>query len=194
MGLELITAPEEYPVTLEEAKLHCAVDTDITELDTHFSDIWIPAATQQAEQRTGRKLITQTWKVTREAFPASAISLPYPKLQAVNSIKYLDPDGVLQTMDPADYQVVTDELIGFVMPAYGKSWPGTRCYPGAVRIEFVSGFGAATAVPQSIKNWMLMALGTWYSNREGVVTGTIVSDLPRDFFAALLDPYVIPRM
>jgi len=192
MGLELITAPEEYPVTLAEAKL--AATEDGTGFDSAFENIWIPTATQQAQARTGRAFITQTWKMTREVFPCGAISLPYPSLREVNSIKYLDPDGALQTMDPADYQVVTDELIGFVLPAYGKSWPSTRCYPGAIQIEFEAGYGAAADVPQSIKHWILMAVATWYRQREGLVTGTIVTQLPRDFCEALLDPYIIPRM
>lgn len=192
MGRVLVTAPAELPVSLAEAKL--AVTEEGTAWDSAFNDIWIPAATSQAEGRTGRALVTQTWKLTLEAFPCGAVALPYPPLQSVSSIKYLDPDGALQTLADSEYQVVNDELIGFVQPAYGKSWPSTRTYPGAIQIEFIAGFGAAADVPRDIKNWILMAVSTWYRQREGLVTGTIVNDLPRDFFAALLDRHVIPSI
>lgn len=192
MGRVLITPPAELPVTLAEAKL--AATAEGTAHDSAFSDIWIPAAVSQAQSRTGRVFITQTWKLTLEAFPCGAIPLPYPPLQSVSSIKYLDLDGVQQTLDTSEYQVINDELIGFVRPAYGKSWPSTRHYPGAIEIQFVAGYGLAVDVPRDIKNWILMAVATWYRQREGVVVGNIVNALPRDFCVALLDNHVIPRM
>lgn len=192
MGRVLVTPPAVLPVTLAEAKLAAAAEG--TANDTAFNDIWIPAAVNQAQSQTGRVFITQTWRLTQEYFPCGAIPLPYPPLQSVSSIKYLDQDGVQQTLDTSEYQVVNDELIGFVRPAFGKSWPSTRNFPGAIEIEFVAGYGAADDVPRDIKNWILMATATWYRQREGVVVGNIVNTLPRDFCAALLDNYVIPRM
>ncbi len=187
MSLTLITPPATEPITVDEAKL--AATAEGTAYDAQFSGIWIPSAREQAEHRTGRALITQTWKLTLESFPALAIILPRPPLQSVTHIKYVDVNGNLQTLDAADYQVVTEALKGYVQPAYGKQWPACRPGPGAVQVTFVAGYGAASAVPRSIKVWMQMAVSTWYQQREGIVTGTIVNQLPRDFFAALLDAY-----
>lgn len=192
MRFELITPPAELPVTLEEAKL--AATEDGSAYDTHFENIWIPAATLEAESRMGgRAIITQTWRLTLDCFPRM-INITRSPLIEVLSVKYIDLDGVLQTVNPADYAIQKGGLDGLIYPAYEKCWPLTRNEPGAVRIEFTAGYGDAADVPASIKNWILMAVATWYRQREGIVTGTIVSQLPRDFCAALLDQYTIHRI
>lgn len=191
MGLIQTVAPNEEPVTLAEAKLHCKVDG--AEDDALLTAL-IVSARQQAEHRTGRALVTQQWELTLDRFPVDSLELPNPKLVSVESVTYLDADGVRQTLANTEYQVVTDELIGRILPAYGKSWPSCRVQPGSVVVSFTCGYGAAAAVPPSIKTWMLLAVGTWYGQREGIITGTIVAELPRDFFAALLDPYWVARV
>jgi hypothetical protein len=85
--------------------------------------------------------------------------------------------------------VVTDTLQGSVCPAYGASWPSARNEPGSIRIDYTAGYGSAADVPQAIKVWMLLVIGTWYSQREGIVTGVNVSEIPRGFWEGLLDPY-----
>ncbi|WP_137719346.1 head-tail connector protein [Methylobacillus flagellatus] len=191
MGLSVISAPEQEPITLALAKLEAGVDADITAFDSLFQSYWIPTAREQAEHRTGRALVTQTLRHTRDCFPGCAVRLPRPALQSVEHVKYIDPNGALQTLDPSRYQVVTDELLGWVLPAYGEAWPSVRAQPGAVQIQYVAGYGTPEQVPVSIKHWMLMAVATWFKQHEAVVTGTIVAELPRDFFAALLDPHSV---
>lgn len=153
----------------------------------------IIAARQQAEQRTGRALVTQQWKLMLDNFPRR-IELPKPALASVQTIKYMDTSGVQQTLDGGEYQVVTSELVGYVQPAYGKSWPAYREQPDSIEVTYTCGYGSASAVPQSIKQWILMAVGTLYAQREGIITGIIVAEVPRDFFAGLLDPYLVARV
>jgi uncharacterized phiE125 gp8 family phage protein len=191
MGLTLKVAPAAEPVTLAEAKLHCKVDG--TEDDALITAL-IVAARQQAEHRTGRALITQQWEQTLDSFPEDSVDLPKPNLVSVQSVTYLDADGVRQTLAGTEYQVVTDELVGRLLPAYGKSWPSCRVQPGSVAINYTCGYGNASAVPESIKSWIKMAVGTLYAQREGIITGTIVAEVPRDFFAGLLDPFVVHRV
>jgi uncharacterized phiE125 gp8 family phage protein len=188
MGLTLITAPTAEPVSLAEAKLHCKVDgADDDALITAL----IIAARRMAEQQTGRALVTQTWKLTFAAFPAAAIALPLPPLQSVASIKYYDAVGVLQTLDASAYTVHASGLVGLVVAAYGTSWPAARATLDAVEITFTAGFGNAAAVPQEIKQWMLLQIGTWYASRESAGAGNAASEVP--FVGALLDPYRILR-
>jgi uncharacterized phiE125 gp8 family phage protein len=190
MGLTLKVAPSVEPVTLAEAKLHCKMDSAD---DDALITALIVAARQQAEHRTNRALVTQQWELTLEAFP-DLIELPKPALVSVQSVKYLDDNGVLQTLASTEYQVVISELIGYIQPAFGKTWPSCRVQPDSVVVAYTCGYGAADAVPQSIKAWMLMAIGTMYNQREGIITGTIVAEVPRDFFAGLLDPYWVPGL
>lgn len=192
MSLIVITPPTEEPVTLAEAKLHCKVDG--TDDDTLITAL-ITAAREQAEHRTGRALCTQTLEAVLDMFPAG-IKLEKPPVLSVVSVKYLDTDGILQTLDPSAYELDKDSAPGWLVPAYGLIWPVTRPVPNAVRVRYTAGYGAAAAVPKSIKAWMMMAVSTMYNQREGFTVGNmnVANELPRDFFAGLLDPYWVPGL
>jgi uncharacterized phiE125 gp8 family phage protein len=137
-------------------------------------------------------LISAQWRYSLDAWPTNGIiEPPRPTLVSVQSIKYLDVDGVLQTLDAALYSVDTASEPGRIVPIWGEAWPSARLDVNAVRIEFTAGYANAAAVPQPIKAWMFLAIATWYAQREAVITGTIVSELPRGFWAGLLDAYTI---
>lgn len=187
MSLIIITPPATEPVSLAEARLHLKVDS--TDDDTLITAL-IVAAREQAEHRTGRAMITQTLEKVLDAFPAD-IELPMPPAISITSVKYLDTSGVEQTLASDQYSLDSDSEPGWLTPAYGVTWPATYSAPNAVRVRYTAGYGAASDVPQSIKSWMLLAIGTLYDHRNPVIVGTIVQDLPRDFLAALLDRYVI---
>ena len=189
--LTQLSPPAAEPLTLAEAKLHLRVDADITDDDSLITAL-IVTARQQAEHRTGRALISQQWRYAVDAFPVDSLDLPLPKLQSVQSVTYLDSNGVRQTLAGSEYEVITDELVGRLVPAFGKSWPECRLFPGSVQVSYTCGYGAAADVPQSIKAWMLLAIGAWYENREALTAGQPVAELPRCFWEGLLDPYWVP--
>lgn len=187
MGLTRLTAPSEEPVSLAEAKQHLRVDHSA---DDSLISALIATAREAAETRTGRALVSQTWRSTHAAWPQD-IALPRPPLVSVQAVTYLDDEGLRQTLAASAYQVITDSLVGSIVPAYGASWPSARNEPGSIRIDYTAGYGSAANVPQALKAWMLLALGTWYAQREAIVTGIIVTELPRAFWDGLLDPYMI---
>ena len=186
MGLTLTTAPDAEPLTLVEAKLHCKVDAND---DDALITALIVAARRLAEQQTGCALVTQSWRQTFDAFPAAAIALERPPLASVQTVKYYDTDGTLQTLGSGAYTVHTSGQLGLVAPAYGTTWPATRDRLEAVEITFTAGYGNAAVVPQEIKQWMLLQIGHWYENREAV--GERRDPLP--YVDALLDPYRVLR-
>lgn len=185
MALIRIAAPASEPLTLAEAKLHCRVDGN--DDDARIAG-FIIAARQQAEHETGRALVTQTWELVHDKFPEAFVLRKAP-IQSVESVKYLDgATGTQQTLAPADYLLDKDSEPGYVVPAYGKAWPATWPVPNAVRVRYICGYGDAAAVPQAIKQWMLLGIGTLYDQGETFVTGQIGS-IPDRFWAGLLDPY-----
>lgn len=203
MALALITAPTVEPITLAEAKTQCRVDSDLTDDDGLLGTL-ISAAREHAENLTKRAFISQTWEKTLDAFPgagwcaawptvpngATAIPLAMPPLLSVVSVKYVDTSGVLQTLDPASYKVDDRVLPGWVVPAYGYTWPTARLEPNAVRIRFTAGYGAAaTDVPTAIKAWVKLAVATLYKHRETTVVGKTVVEL--NSLDSLLDRYVV---
>ncbi len=189
--LSQLSAPATEPLTLAEAKLHLRVDADVTDDDSLITAL-IVTARQQAEHRTGRALVTQQWRLGLDQFPVDSLDLPFPKLQSVQSVTYLDSNGARQTLANTEYDAINDEMVGRIVPAYGKSWPDCRQHPGSVQISYTCGYGAAADVPQSIKAWMLLAIGAWYENREALTSGQPVAELPRCFWEGLLDPFWVP--
>jgi uncharacterized phiE125 gp8 family phage protein len=184
----VITAPTEEPVTLAEAKVHCKA-TDFTDDDALISSLII-AARQQAEHRTGRSLCTQTLELVLDEFP-DGFKLIKPPVSAVVSVKYIDTAGVQQTLNSANYSLDNNSEPAWLVPAYGLEWPLTLAVPNAVRVRYTAGYGAAAAVPDTAKTWIKVAISTMYSQREGIIDGRF-GEVPRDFFAALLDPLWIP--
>lgn len=123
------------------------------------------------------------------------IWLPFPPLQTVESITYVDQQlGTVLTLDPALYIVDKISEPGRIMPAYGTTWPLTQIQPNAVLIDFTCGYGdTATTVPACVKQWMLLQLGVAYENRELEILagrGTI-QHFP--FADRLLDPIRVRR-
>lgn len=187
-GLTLVTAPTDEPLAPIEVIQHLRLPAD-TDEDDLLAGL-VAAARDQAEARTNRALVTQTWRLTLDAFPdcEGAIVLPKPPLQSITSITYVDLNGTTQTLAPAAYQVDTSRLLARVAPAYGTYWPPTREQMNAVAVTFACGYGDAAAVPAGIKAAMKLLIGNWYENREATISGTIIAEVPFTV-DALFGPY-----
>lgn len=164
MSLKLITPAATLAVSLVEAKLHLRVDaSDEDALITTF----ISAATEMAEQATGRAIMPQTWELTLDAFPV-AFELTRIPVASVTSLKYWDTDGVQQTLGTMLYELSTasDFSAATVAPVYGATWPASREQINAVAVRYVAGWANAAAVPDSIKSWIKLQVGAMFENRE----------------------------
>jgi uncharacterized phiE125 gp8 family phage protein len=193
--LSLITGPTEQVLTIEEVKGYLRVDDG--EEDAIVGNL-IAAATQRLDGRDGilgRCLMHQTWQLALARFPASAITLPLPPTIGVLSVKYLDTNGQLQTLSEVAYRIIPGGWEGAqVIPAVGLSWPSVAPRsPDAVRVTFQAGYESVgsppqVAVPEPIRQAMLLMISDWYDQRSNVVMGTSVEPLP---FATetLLAPY-----
>jgi len=181
MALRLITPPEVEPVSLEEAKSHLRVDHDDDDL---LIANYIVGARQMAEKYTARAFVTQTWELVVDAFPTNEIMIPLPPLQSIVDINYDDAAGSLVSMSPLDFEVDTVSQPGWVVPLV-SGWPSTWDGINAVRIRFTAGYSPTTDsppdlvanIPTSLKNAILLQVGTLYASRESVVIGTIAGEI-----------------
>ena len=112
-------------------------------------------ARREAEQRTWRALLTQTWYYYLSEFPPDKdfIEIPLGNLQSVTSIKYKDSDGTETTMTvTTDYLVETNgDGYGRIVLPYGESWPTDVLHPSnPITIEFVCGWTTAASIPEDI--------------------------------------------
>ena len=191
MALKLITPASTYPVTLAEAKLHCRVD--LADDDTLITAL-ITAATEMAEQKTGRAIMTQTLELTLDAFP-DAFELTRVPAQSITSVKYYDTTGTQQTLSNTLYALDAADDFGFahISPVYAGVWPDTRDQINAVAVRYVAGYADAASVPQSIKNWILLMVSTMYANREteAYSSRAVSTTVQMQFVDRLLDRYVV---
>jgi uncharacterized phiE125 gp8 family phage protein len=191
MALKLITAATTYPITLADAKLHCRVDTNA---DDALINALITAATELAEQKTGRALMTQTWELTLDAFP-EAFELTRVPVQSITSLKYYDTAGVQQTLSNALYSLDSADEFGYayVVPVYNGAWPTSRDQINAVALRFVAGYTDAAAVPEGIKQWIRLMVSTMYENREteAYSSRAVSTTVQMRFVDGLLDRYTV---
>lgn len=187
MQLQTITPAAGMPVTLDELKLHARVDSPHE--NNLLTDL-IAVATEYLDGKSGllgRSLITQTYRLTLDAFPAE-IALPLPPAQAVTSITYIDAEGAVQTLDPSAYRLIGSDP-GKVIPV--NSWPSTKTDPEAVKIEFRAGYGDLAAdVPAAIKRAILEHCTFFYETRSMISFASAPSIVPMGY-DALIEPYRI---
>ena len=204
MPLQLVTPPAEEPVSLAEAKQHLRVDGGDDDL---LIGSLITAARQAAETKTGRQLITARWKLVLDAFPGPslmqsatgasfslpghAILLAKCPVQSVVSIEFLDMNGTTQVMPASDYVLDAACEPARLTPAFGKTWPPTLPQMGAVSVTFDAGYGTASAVPEGLKSWIKLRVGSLYGHREemSVLSRGRIDPLP--FVDGLLDGFKV---
>jgi len=185
VALSLVSGPTSEPIRLDDVKVHVRVSSTVTDEDTLLGD-FISTAVEYVENFIHRRLLSQTWALTLDGFPA-CIDLPFPPVSSVTSITYVDTSGTTQTLAASSY--TTDLPSGpyapmaRVYPAYGVSWPSTRDQASAVTVTFICGYGNHEShVPWSIKTAIKLMVQHWYDvGRQPVVigAGNTVTPVPK---------------
>jgi uncharacterized phiE125 gp8 family phage protein len=191
----LVAAPTVLAVTLADAKTNLRVDgTDLDSLIT----IWLQGIIAKLEHEIGQCIMEQTWEVRLDAFPTlpcwqvglrtplavtDKIELPHPVI-SITSIKYIDPAGVEQTLDPAAYKIKREAYKSSVAPVAGTSWPETLDETNVVTVTVKCGYGnTAAATPPNAKLYILAKLVEQFDP----ATRTEVNTVQSTFIDALLD-------
>jgi uncharacterized phiE125 gp8 family phage protein len=172
--VEVVTDVAVEPITLADAKAHLRVshtndDAKITAL--------LGRAREQAEHLTGRSFAPKTLRVVVSTW-GDAIELPRGPVNAVSHVRYLDQDGVEQTLSASNYYLDTKAAIAVVRRAPDVRYPLLSARLDAVRVQYTAGTWVAS--PRSAFEWMLIKVAQMYENRE--------ADVPVQAYS-LLDPY-----
>tara|TARA_R110001599_G_scaffold92283_1_gene241833 strand:+ start:125 stop:700 length:576 start_codon:yes stop_codon:yes gene_type:complete len=183
---QVITAASTFPVSLTEAKSHLKVDTSAD--DTYITSI-IKAATQLSEEYTNRFFIDTVIEQTCSDF-AQLQTLFKSKVSAITHVKYYDSNNSLQTLDTAVYDEQLDYEPSQIQLAENKSFPSITKRNDAVVAKYTVGYGAASDVPEIIKQAILLTIGNFYQNRASVITGRTATELPMNV-KWLLDTYKV---
>lgn len=162
-----MTPPAIEPVTLAETKNHLRVD--VTDDDALITAL-ITAGRESVESFLRRVLITQTIDLFLDSFPGQSgtIHVPFPPLQSVTQISFVDTDGTTKIVDTADFLVDTATEPGRIIPSPDAlTWDETEVRTNAVTVRYVAGFGTLAAdVPAGIRTAILFLVSDMYEHRE----------------------------
>jgi hypothetical protein len=128
----------------------------------------------------GRALGVQQWELQLSSFhdhrlawrhkAAYAVVLPVPPLLSIVSVKYLDPDGVDQTLaSDTGYRVLGMGGLGkqYIAPPYNLTWPQARCDDASVRIRFACGYdGETNILPEQVSAIVALGVRAMLNNTE----------------------------
>lgn len=178
------------PISTAEAKKH--MNVDFSDDDVYIGKL-ITAARQHAEEITGRSFITQTWVRMLDRFP-SVICLERGDVISVTTLKYIDPDGNLQTLAPDQYQTDFTANPARVAPARNVNWPSISNIDfNAVQVTFTAGYGAASTVPEIIKDAIKIFVEHLYGFGREVASEARLQTVPHSA-VALLESYRLPGL
>lgn len=193
--LQLAIAPGPLPLTLADAKEHCRVTTALD--DAYISQL-IRVAAGYAEERIGRTIGLQTWRMLLRAFPTGAdavIEIPKPPLIQVTAVEYKAVNAIVYTTLPTtEYYVVSAGEYGQIEPLESDAWPLTDDLWDAVRITFECGYLSAPLVPAQprldlphrLRHALLVMVAEMYDRRADTSADTSVK--MAGAFDALLRP------
>ena len=186
MSSILLTPPAAEPLTLADAKAYLRV--------AHSDDdaviaALIAGARSHVEAQTRRALITQTWRLIRDAWPPDGrIAVAPAPLRSVVAARVYDAGGATHAVDTGAF--VADKSAAPAVLAFA---PGTLAGSGraaaGIEIDVEVGYGAAPAnVPETLRQALLLLVAHWYENRGLIAIGRSVAVLPLPI-AALIAPY-----
>lgn len=185
----LVSAPQDEPVTREEAKAHARVDG--TAEDARI-DALIKAARVEVENRTGRALVTQGWRIVRDTIPRGrAIRLAPAPVASIDAVTVYAEDGTGTVLGADAYQADLYSAPGRLR-FEAHAVPPARAMNG-VEVDLTCGYGGPADVPAPLKQAILMLVAFWFEQREAAVVGAVVGDVAAGV-SALLAPYRMPRL
>lgn len=182
----LLSGPAVEPVTLAEAKLFLRVEHDD---DDDLIAALVAGSRIHVESQTRRALITQSWRLTRDAWPQSGrlFVLPVPLVSLVAARVYTSATAT-QALDLSVFTVDKASAPARLAFAAGALPSPGRAVAG-IEIDITAGYGAAPAnVPGPLRQAIRLLTAHWYENRGLAAVRQSVAVLPASV-DALIAPY-----
>lgn len=170
MAYKVVTAPTTEPFTRAFVKTWLKIPASVTAEDTIVDELII-SARSWAEHGTGRALMTQTIEDYFDCWPVGGIRLSVAPIQSITSISYLS-GGVYTTWNAANYNTdLISEPCRITLKTNGQSPNFDIDTPNAIKVTYVAGATATTAIPRNTMHSMLQQIAFMYENREDMPLG-----------------------
>lgn len=192
MPLYLTSGPAAEPVSLEEAKIHCRIDSDAE--DMLISSL-ILAARLHIEQNLNLALITQSWSLFLDRWPDTAhVELPLAPLISLDAVRLHSPTDSVMTLDPGLFYADKISRRPRLALRLSQSWPLPGRAANGIEIAMTAGYGPNPEdVPMPIRQAIKMLVAHWYEAREPITLGDDAESIPATI-ASLVHPYRAVRL
>lgn len=177
--------PTGLPLSLADVKTQARVASDVTDEDAMMT---AHLQTAVLEVETHSQLIG----LMREEVmgidlwpPDDEIWIDRGPIRSIDYIKYIDPDGVQQTISASNYSVDLSSQIARIWTVDSFTWPAHDDVPNAITIGYKAGFGQLLTVDASANTFAanyIPAVGeiVRFYNSGGALPGGLSAD--RDYF------------
>lgn len=144
------------------------------------------AAAAAVERRTGKALLTRSFRWTLEAWRGVwREELPVAPVSAITAIAIVDPDGAPAAIDPARYRLEPDSHRPMV--SFGGQGLPTVPVAGRIEIDFEAGYGTDwDAVPADLAQAVFLLAAHYHENRHAAADA--LSTIPHGV-EALIAPF-----
>lgn len=182
-----VTAPTfaQEPITLQEARRQCSLPESDGYHDQLLQSL-IVAAREQVEQDTSLVCYTGSFTYKLTEWPdGDFFTIPLRPVTSITSIAYLDANGDSQVWASSNYTLKTGAVKQFVHLTHNAIFPVIRGDYYGITVTFVAGYATVAAIPQRIKQAILLLVGHWFLHRETVLTGTISKEIEFSYSALI---------
>lgn len=146
-------------VSIQDLKDHLRI-TDAREDSILY--VYLLSAIDYLSSELGRKLSNSSESSYFDCFGDLELIGDNPSSVVV---KYIDVDGVEQTLASSVYSLKTHKVRPYLTLAYGQSWPSIRSGDANVWVNYSSGYTDAT-LPDKLRAAVLIHAATAYEYRE----------------------------
>ena len=153
-------------VDIRDAKKHLELPDAATAHDSLLTTL-IKAAREIVEGDTGLIIPQSTCVLNWDTWPDEFV-LPVRPASSVTSVKYYDTAGVQQTWSSANYSIDIARASPTIFYAYNVTTPSLRSIENAVEVTWVAGYASSAAVPEKVKQCVLIKLAQLFIDREGM--------------------------
>jgi uncharacterized phiE125 gp8 family phage protein len=174
MSLQVVTAPTEEPVTLDEAR--ASATTAYADLTDAPLAALITSARIRLERYLGRAVAEQTLALHRPCFPYGGIVLEWAApLQSIETFSYRPYGGgaAIEIEEDVDFMLDPYAEPAIVYP-YSGGWPVTASHPLALTVTYVAGWAQAD-VPEPLKGALLGELAAVAASASTWASGGVRS-------------------
>jgi hypothetical protein len=184
-GHSIVTPPTVEPVTADELRAHLAETVDGLPYDQ--ADDLIATAREMIEETTGIAMISQTWRLALDCWPAHRaewwdgvrqgaiadingapdfVYLPRYPLASIDAVTVYDEASTAASVVVADtFDIDTYQKPGRMVLRSGATWPIALRGSNAIEIDYIAGFGAtAASVPPTLRRAVKQVAAYLYSH------------------------------